>query len=282
MLRTSSSSKARDVSRRLKTTTRTFAALSVIGLAVLPAAAVNLLTNPGFESGPGSLFPGGINIIVSTNGSSPYTSGYTTGVWGAENGAVISSSPFATVPPPTPQVIVPNSGKFMLDMVGASTGSFTQAWQLVDVSASLAAINTGSVTADMSAFFNAPFFVQSTGLGSQPDAAVFIQFFPASYLINNQQLNVPGVPATGASQIIPTNTWTSVGITNIPVPIGTSYILAQVAFQNASLTNPNNIDYDGYVDDANLTLNNIPEPASIGLSVIPAIAALATRRRKLA
>ena len=250
-----------------------------VGLVVAPSDAANLLTNPGFEAGPGALFPGGVNILVSTNGSPSYTSGYTMGVWGAEDASAIGTSSLASVPPPGSQVINPNSGKFMMNMIGAGTGSYTQAWQLVDVTPYQTPINGGGVTADLSAFFNAPKFVTATGAFDQPIAGITLQFYDSSYLAANQQLNVPGVPTAGAnSQAIPPLTWTQIGISNVAVPPGTSYILAQVLFNNASLTDPNNTDYDGYVDDASLTLNNVPEPASFAALSGIGLALLSRRR----
>jgi hypothetical protein len=274
MRRISLFSKSGRASRNLNAGTRQIAALCLIGLATMPAAAANLLTNPGFESGPGSLFPGGVAILSSTNVSAPYTSGYATGIWGAENAAVISSSTAAAVPPPTPQVINPNSGNYMLDMRGANTSSYSQAWQLVDVTPYQTPINGGGVTVDFSAYFNAPLFVDSTGLADQPLAEVTLQFYDSSYLTTYQQLDAPGVPISGSNaQTITPLIWTQIGLTGISVPAGTSYILAQVAFDNASLTDPvNSTDYDGYVDDANLTLDNVPEPTAAGLlGVLPLV-----------
>lgn len=252
--------------------------LCAVALTVMPAEA-NLLNNPGFEGGPGALFPGGSNILVSSNVSAPYTSGYTTGVWGAENATAITTSTLASVPPPTPQVINPNSGSYMLDMSGFSTGTDTQAWQLIDVSAFQSAINTGNVTLDFSAYFNAPFFVGSTGLANQPIALLGIQYYPASYLNTYQRLDTPGVSATISSQVIATDTWTNESMNGLLVPTGTSYILAQVGFDNSSLTDPASVDYDGYVDNASLTLNNVPEPTSVGVLSAAGLCCLLRRRR---
>lgn len=88
------------------------------------------------------------------------------------------------------------------------------------------------------------------------------------------------ITVTSMTPTITPLSWNYEDLSAVPVPSTTSYILVEVGFNNASLTT-GATDYDGYVDDANLTLST-PEPASISLLASGAIALLAMRSRRSA
>ena len=108
------------------------AGLSLAIVAVPPSARANLLVDPSFESNP-------LTTDVNVLGNFP---GFQ-GVWGQE---------LSTITGPDDGVI-PAAGSKQLRM--AYTGSYTQAFQAIDVTSSAALIDSGSAAVNMNALYNA-------------------------------------------------------------------------------------------------------------------------------
>jgi hypothetical protein len=183
----------------------------------------NLLGNPGFDSGP---------LINATD---ILNSPYTTGDWGAENGSIVGTTAGVT----------PAGGTSMLSEL--ASGAATQTFQLTDVSAYAADISAGTVTADLSAFFDVPDTVLA-GI-----AGVSMTFYDASHNVisfGQQNINTDSL----------TNTWELDAYTGVAVPVNTSFILSQVFYGSDSLGSD-----PGFVDSAQLTLTSVPEPSSLAL-----------------
>jgi hypothetical protein len=208
----------------------------------------NLLTNPGFENS--ALTP-----IINVLGSP-----YNTNIWGYEASTITTAVGGVTPVGPTHMLSMTNAG-----------GIATQTVQSVDVTPYSTDISTGSVTAS----FNSQFDVDS----SVPAAAagVILQYYDASH-------NFVG-STSSASLLLDANpsTWQQISLNNISVPTNTTYVLAQVLYNNASLSTVNGALGAGFVDNAVLTLDrtNTPEPDSLAL-LIPTGAMLLLRRRRAA
>jgi hypothetical protein len=236
-----------------KCTTRTglciavgFAALgSHANAAVYPTA--NLLTNPGFENS--ALTP-----ITSVLGSP-----FSTGVWGYEASTIVTAT----------GGVIPSGGTHMLSMT-TDFNTDTQTLQSVDVSAYATDINAGLLTANFGALFNV------SGNVPAAVAGIFLQFYDSSH-------NFVGATNISSSLNLDAsaNTWQPISLTNIPVPVNTNYLLAQVLYNDASLQNVNGTLDAGYVDDAVLTMDRstTPEPGAL-MALLPVGAMMLIRRRR--
>jgi hypothetical protein len=223
-------------------------AAGVIALASQAKAAYptgNLITNPGFETNS-------LTSIFNVLGSP-----YSTGIWGDEASTITG----------TVGAVVPSGGTQMLSMTTDGNAD-TQTLQSVDVTAFSSDINAGLLTAS----FNAKFNVDKDVTGGL--AGIYLQFFNSAH-------TYVGATNINSLLVLDSNpaTWQQISLTNIPVPVGTSYLLPQVLYNNASMTDANGIDHAGYVDDSVLTLNTVPEPASLGLCTFTALGMIRVRRR---
>jgi hypothetical protein len=201
-----------------------------IMLMSVSANAVNLLVDPGFESNPLTTFTAVIN--------SPFA--MLPGVWGQENSTIVGTE-FTVVPP---------QGTKMLRM--DYTGSYTQTGQATDVTSYAAIIDSGGATVNMSALFNAnPKIGAALGV-------VAVSFFTTS----NYASNTPPYLTASTTLDNSPNTWQTISL-SIPIPVGTRWLLSQVAFLDSTLQGvpPDTSFYGGYVDAADLTI--IPEPATM-------------------
>ena len=194
------------------------------------SAKANLLVDPGFEANP---LTGYTNVLTNFPGFQ--------GVWGQEN-STITGAEFT---------VTPIQGTKMLRM--ENTGSYTQTFQVTDVTSYAAVIDAGGATVNINALFDAnPKIAAALG-------GIGVSFFTASNygslttsITNTLTLdNAPG-------------TWESISVSGA-IPIGTRWLLSQVFFQDSTLQGvpPDPTYYGGYVDAADLTLT--PEPATIGL-----------------
>lgn len=224
-------------------TRRTVLAVGLLSALVIgpPAARANLLVDPGFESNP---LTGVGNVLTN----------FTTyqGIWGPEVGVITGATGGVT----------PAQGVKMLSMSDDGLTA-TQAFQVTNVSAYSGLINSGSATVNLSALFDVGPNVPA-GI-----AAVYVQFFSAATY--GSQIG------TGAGSYLtldnsPT-TWQPIAL-SVPVPIGTTWILSQVLYSNASLLNN-----PGYVDAADMTIT--PEPASMALLGLSGVGLLFRRRRRI-
>jgi hypothetical protein len=211
----------------------------------------NLVVDPSFESNPL------INFLLILG--PPFTSG----AWGAE-AATITGGPV--------NGITPAAGSLMLSMTDDGNIA-TQAFQFVDVTAYTAIINAGLVTVDASALYNVPADIAS-GVSS-----VNVGFYNAAHSFMSA-VNTGSNTLTGGFVDSNVSTWQSLDIIGAPVPVGTDYLLMQVAYGNASMVNPNGVSRPGYVDAASLTLTGVPEPSSIVLAALALLGALAMRKRR--
>ena len=210
---------------------------AVVATSLAPTASANLLSNPGFEI---SAFTSAANVLANFSGFQ--------GVWGPEVGGIT----FAT------GGVTPAAGVNMLEM-NDDGASYTQAFQTVDVSSFSTMINAGSATVNGSALFN------TVGGYTGAFSAVNVSFFSGnSYgtLLGNSgsgTLNLDANPLT----------WESASITSL-IPVGTTWMLFQVAYQNASIGNN-----PGFVDDTFMDI--VPAPGAIALL---GFAGLCGRRRR--
>jgi hypothetical protein len=224
-------------------------AIGAIGLAAQVAAAYptgNLLTNPGYET---NSLTGIANVLGPP---------FSTNIWGDEDSTITG----------TVGAVSPRTGSQMLSMTTDGNVA-TQTLQVVDVSAYSADISAGLVTVNLSAYFN----VDSNVVGAV--GGIFITFW-------DNTMNYTGPTNIGSEPTFDSNpsTWEQASLTNIPVPVNTTFLLAQVLYVNATMIDSLGVDQPGYVDDASLTLDAVPEPASLGLLAFGAIGFLRVRRLK--
>lgn len=227
----------------MKTSHPKILVLLVSGILVSGLGWANLLNNPGFET----------NLLTTANNVLTNFPGFQ-GVWGPEAATIVTAE----------NGVTPIQGVQMLRMV--DTGSYTQTFQITDVTASAGLIDSGGALVNLTAQFNVDKAL-SAALG-----VVSLTFFTTSTYASN----IP--PYLTASLTLDTspNTWQPISLT-IPVPVGTRWLLSQVAYQDATLLGIDGVYHPGYVDAADTTISQIPEPATLGLLTI---GALALRRRR--
>lgn len=210
---------------------------AIVATSVAPSASANLLSNPGFEI---SAFTSAGNVLTNFSGFQ--------GIWGPEVGGIT----FAT------GGVTPAAGVNMLEMYDDGL-TYTQTFQTVDVSSFSTMINAGSATVNGSALFD------TVGGYIGALAIINISFFSGptygSLLGNsgNGVLNLDGNPLT----------WESASVTSL-IPVGTTWMMFQVAYNDASIGNN-----PGFVDDTFMDI--VPAPGAIALL---GLAGLCTRRRR--
>jgi hypothetical protein len=217
--------------------TKTRANLTLTAAAVLLATTVstparaNLLLDSGFESGT-------VTTAANVLGNFPVYQGQ----WGQEMASDTGPS----------GAVTPFQGVLMHSMSDAG-GVATQTFQATDVSAYSALINSGSATVNMTAMFDV-----DKGLPAAI-GAVYVSFFTGnnygtltSTIGNNLTLDTS--PAT----------WEPISVSGA-IPVGTTWMVSQVVYNNASLYSPNGVMYPGFVDAADLTITSVPEPGTFVL-----------------
>jgi hypothetical protein len=224
--------------------------LSITASSALGATG-NLLTDPGFESNP---------LISPTLVLGPP---FTIDTWSAEQGSISGPS----------DGITPADGVLMLKMTDDG-GLTTQSFQLIDVSPYSGPINGGLVTVDASALFNVPADI------SAAVASVSVSYYDASHSPLGFSSAGSGTLPGGFVDKNPL-TWQSLNIVGASVPVGTQFMLMQMAYNNASMYNPNNVNRPGFNDHTSLTLN-VPEPSTLVLAAFGLIGLFVVRRRNRA
>jgi hypothetical protein len=73
------------------------------------------------------------------------------------------------------------------------------------------------------------------------------------------------------------NTWELISASNA-IPIGTRWLVSQVAYQDATLLGIDGAYHPGYVDVADMTITQIPEPATLGLLTLGGLAMYGKRK----
>lgn len=193
-----------------------------------PSARANLITDPGFELNP-------LDTISNTLNNFPAYQG----VWGVEAATITGADGGVT----------PAQGVKMLNMVDDGL-TYTQAIQIIDVTLYAALINSGSATVNMSALFDANQNLPAA-LG-----AVNVTFFSA-----NNWGSMTGGIGNSLTLDSATNTWETISVSGA-IPTGTTWMAAQVSYQDASLY-ANGAIYPAYVDAALLTVVPVPEPGTM-------------------
>lgn len=211
---------------------KTLLTLSLIVAAFITVSAkANILVDPGFESNALTSYT---NVLTNFPGFA--------GQWGDEVSTIVTAE----------NGITPSQGVRMLRMDDDGI-SWTQAFQSTDVSAYAATIDAGGVGINAIAQYNA--HPQLSGALSN----ITVFFFSASNwgsqigtpLISN--LTLDASPGTWQANL-------AAGV----VPVGTRWLVTQVAYQNASLLGADGVMYPGYVDAAELWVK-VPEPATLGI-----------------
>ena len=214
-------------------------ALAASALLTTSDASANILSNPGFES---------LSSTTAANVLNNFT-GFQN-VWGIEVGSITGPALGVT----------PASGARMLGMTDDGL-TYTQTFQAVDVSSYSALINSGNANVNASALFN------TNGGYIGAFAIVNVMFFSGSTFgsmlgnSGNGALNLDANP----------NTWESASIT-AAIPVNTTWVVYQVAYQNASIGNNT-----GFVDQAYMDITAVPAPGALALL---GLAGLTARRRR--
>jgi hypothetical protein len=206
----------------------------------------NLLTNDGFET---NLLTSDVNVL-----GPPYSQN----IWGDEASTITGATAGVT----------PHNGKLMLSMTTDNLVA-TQTFQLIDVSAYSADISAGLLTVTGSAYYDA-------------DQALPAALAEINVFFWDSSENTTGPTNSTTAQVLDANpaTWQQLSISNIPVPTNTNFIIEQVIYGDASLNANDGAVHAGFVDDASLTLDTVPEPASLGLLAFGAVGFLRVRRQK--
>lgn len=219
------------------------APIAALLFAAASASGVNLLVDPGFESNP-------LDTIGNVLGNFPAYQG----VWGVEAATITGVDGGVT----------PAGGVKMLRMTDDGNVA-TQAVQVTDVSSYSALISSGSGVVNLSGLFNVDQSVPAAIGG------VTISFFSGSNfgsLISFFTSNLTPLDANPA-------TWETASL-SIPIPIGTTWMMSQVAYDNASLLGNDGTLHPGYVDSTSLSI--VPAPSALAVLALAGGAGLRRRR----
>jgi hypothetical protein len=210
--------------------THQMVACTVLMLAITGAtmsARANLLVDPGFEANPLTTASNVLNFFPTYQGQ-----------WGQENATITGVDGGVT----------PAQGFKMLRM--DNTGSYTQTFQVTDVTSYAALIDSGGSTVNMSALFNVDKNL-AAALGG-----VGVSFFTTS----TYGSNIPPYPAASMTLDNSVNTWQSISVSSA-IPVGTRWLVSQVFYQDASLLGLDGNYGAGYADAADLRI--VPEPSTL-------------------
>jgi len=216
----------------------------IVAVFITASAQANILVNPGFET---NSLTAGTNVLTNFPGFQ--------GIWGPEAGTIVTAE----------NGVTPIQGVRMLRMV--DTGSYTQTFQITDVTASAGLIDSGGAVINTNAQFNVDKAL-SAALG-----VISVSFFTTS----TYGSIIGGSPV--ATLLLDTSdvTWQPVSLSSA-IPVGTRWILTQVAYQDATLLGIDGQYHPGYVDAADTTISQIPEPATLS---ILALGGLGLLRKKI-
>lgn len=203
------------------------AALAVlIASAGLVDSAAAQLVNPGFDSGPTGPV-GNFGTVVGP----PFQAGF----WGAEDADILAGNP----------CFGPRSNPYLLQL-NLGGGSYSQAWQAVDVS-------TGPpATVTLSAWFN------TCAAGAGVVVGVAVRTFNSVNGWPTSTLYFPVTLALDANQ----QTWERVAAECLPIPGDTKWIVAEVFQSNGTAITPSSVDDVELVFDPHCVV--LTEPTTWG------------------
>jgi len=219
---------------------------SALALASAMPAAHAQLVDGGFDQNPLTTIANVLN--------NPFAS--YSGVWGQESAVTTSTAgPFG-----------PYTVPLMLEM--SSTGGVaTQAVQAVDMAAYANMINNPGANFSFIARFNA----------ARPGAVggLLMQFFNGTdYSSQSAPFIAGNISLDGNS-----SSWEQKSITGA-VPAGTTWMLAQVYYLEASLVDAAGGVQAGFVDGAELGISPVPEPGSAVLLALGGAVIMLSQRRR--
>ena len=206
------------------------AALALIFAAAARPARANLLVDPGFELNPLDTAYNVLNFFPTYQG-----------IWGVEVATITVAE----------NGVTPAQGVKMLRMLDDGNVA-TQGFQVIDVTSYAGLIDSGAATVNFSALFNVDKGVPAAA------GAVYMQFFSAS----NYGSQIGSYISIGLNLDNLDTTWETAAVSGA-IPVGTRWLLSQVAYSDASLLGLDGQSHPGYVDAADITIT--PEPASLGL-----------------
>jgi hypothetical protein len=190
----------------MRITAHVFAIAALAASAALVSPAAAQLTNPGFDSGPTGPV-GNFGTVVGP----PFQAGF----WGAEDADIMPGNP----------CVSPRSNPYLLQL-NLGGGSYSQAWQAIDVS-------TGPPTlVTFSAWFN----TCSAGAGAV--VGVAIRTFNSANGWPTNTLYVSNQIALDADS----QSWENVALECVAIPADTKWILAEVFQANATAIIPSVVD----------------------------------------
>lgn len=220
--------------------TRHYLAALAAGVSLsLAGSAHAVLTNPGFET---PTTTSASNVLTNFPGFA--------GIWGPEVGAITTAT----------MGVTPFAGSRMLKMTDDGL-TYTQTFQAIDVTSYGGMINAGQAQLTASAWLN------TNGGYTGAFGLVNVMYFSGptwGSMIGNSGNGTLSLDANP-------QTWESASVTSM-IPVGTTWLVYQVAFQNASIgTNT------GFVDLAGLDIVQVPAPGALALL---GCVGLCTRRRR--
>ena len=206
---------------------------------LLAGSAHAVLTNAGFET---PTTTSASNVLNNFPGFA--------GIWGPEMGSITTAT----------MGVTPFQGSRMLQMTDDGL-SYTQTFQAVDVTSFSGLINAGQAQLVATAMLN------TNGGYTGAFGLVNVMYFSGSTwgsMIGNSGNGTLFLDANP-------QTWEGASVTSM-IPVGTTWLVYQVAFQNASIgTNT------GFVDLAGIDIRQVPAPGAIALL---GLAGLGARRRR--
>jgi hypothetical protein len=206
---------------------------------LLAGSAHAVLTNAGFET---PTTTSASNVLNNFPGFA--------GIWGPEMGSITTAT----------MGVTPFQGSRMLQMTDDGL-SYTQTFQAVDVTSFSGLINAGQAQLVATAMLN------TNGGYTGAFGLVNVMYFSGSTwgsMIGNSGNGTLFLDANP-------QTWEGASVTSM-IPVGTTWLVYQVAFQNASIGTS-----AGFADLARIDIRQVPTPGAIALL---GLASLGARRRR--